>query len=178
LNERQLVRRVRLVDAVELDSQVVVTNTTVLALLGAERSKVEFALNITTSELALSFSHFNSTLVYDPGTLFALRFSSLRSSFCVPCSSLFNSSRPHHRFWGVARGQGEGRRRWERDWERRQHGPDRVGLRIGARRGAGRGGRRGRRARFHAAGTSPILRRRRPVHRQHHLLVRGPLTTS
>jgi hypothetical protein len=86
LNGRQLVRRVRLVDAVELDSQVVVTNTTALAMLGAERSKVEFALNITTSELVLSFGHFNSTLVYDPGTLIAFRFSffsSLRSSLFV-----------------------------------------------------------------------------------------------
>lgn len=66
LNGRQLVRRVRLVDAVELDSQVVVTNTSALSMLGAERSKVDFALNITTSELVLSFGHFNSTLVYDP----------------------------------------------------------------------------------------------------------------
>jgi hypothetical protein len=87
LNGRQLVRRVRLVDAVELDSQVVVTNTSALSMLGAERSKVDFALNITTSELVLSFGHFNSTLVYDPGTLFTLRFSFfafvLRSSFSV-----------------------------------------------------------------------------------------------
>jgi hypothetical protein len=67
LNGRKLVRRIRLVDAVEIDGELIKSNRS--ALLGAERSKVEFVLNSNTSELVLSFGRFNSTLVYDPGTL-------------------------------------------------------------------------------------------------------------